>query len=64
MVHYKAYSSGFIGETISYIYNALSNEISFEKNGVSIGMAFTNISGENRAPAVELNDEGDSITLS
>jgi hypothetical protein len=31
---------------------------------VSLGVAFTNVKGENIAPAVELLDMGDSITLS
>jgi SPRY domain len=53
-----------VGDTITCIYDALSSEISFEKNGVSLGVAYTNVKGEDIAPAVELNDEGDSITLS
>jgi SPRY domain len=52
-----------VGDTISCIYNASSSEISFEKNGVSLGVAFTNVNGEGIAPAVELYSEGDSITL-
>jgi SPRY domain len=61
----RAYNSRCIaGDTITCIYNASTCEISFEKNGVSLGVAFTNVKGEDIAPAVELRNEGDSITLS
>jgi hypothetical protein len=61
----KTYDSGCkVGDTITCIYNCSSSEISFEKNGVSLGVAFTNVKGEDIAPAVELYYEGDSITLS
>jgi SPRY domain len=60
----KAYSSGCkAGDTITCIYNALSGEISFEKNGVSLGVAFPNVNGEDIAPAVALYNVGDSTTL-
>jgi SPRY domain len=59
----RAYSSGCkVGDTITCIYNASTSEISFEKNGVSLGVAFTNVNGEDIAPAVELYYD-DSITL-
>jgi SPRY domain len=62
---YKAYSSGCrVGDTITCVCNASTSEISFEKNGVSLGVAFTNVNGEDIAPAVELCNKGDSITLS
>jgi SPRY domain len=61
----KAYSSRCnVGDTITCIYNASASEISFEKNGVSLGVAFTNVNGEDIAPAVELYNKGDSLTLS
>jgi SPRY domain len=61
----KAYSSECeVGDTITCIYNASTSEIFFEKNGVPQGVAYTNISGEEIAPAVQLYYEGDSITLS
>jgi SPRY domain len=61
----KAYSSRCeVGDTMACIYNASSSEISFEKNGVSLGVAFTNVNGEDIAPAVELGNTGDGITLS
>jgi SPRY domain len=53
-----------MGDTISCVYNASTSEISFEKNGVSLGVAYTNVNGEDIAPAVELHDLGDSTTLS
>jgi SPRY domain len=60
----KPYSSGFNkGDTLTCIYNAFTSEISFEMNGVSLGVAFTDVNGEDIAPAVELYDGGDSITL-
>jgi hypothetical protein len=49
---------------ITCIYNASSSEISFEKNGVSLGVAYTNVNGEDIAPAVELYHVDDTITLS
>jgi SPRY domain len=52
-----------VGDTITCIYDALSSEISFEKNGVSLGVAFTNVKGEDIAPAVVLYHKNDSITL-
>jgi SPRY domain len=61
----SAYSSEcHVGDTIACIYNELTMEISFEKNGVSLGVAFTNVKGEDIAPAVKLFSAGDSITLS
>jgi SPRY domain len=61
----KAYSSECkVGDTITCIYNSSSSEISFEKNGVSLGVAYTNVKGEDIAPAVELAVVGESITLS
>jgi SPRY domain len=61
----RAYTSRCkVGDTIRCIYNASTSEISFEKNGVSLGVAFTNVSGYDIAPAVELYYGGDSITLS
>jgi SPRY domain len=60
----KAYSSGCkVGDSITCIYNASTREISFERNGVSLGVVYTNVNGEDIAPAVELFDKGDSITL-
>jgi hypothetical protein len=38
-----------VGDTRIYIYNASTSEISFEKNGVSLGVAFTNINGKDIA---------------
>jgi SPRY domain len=53
-VYNKAYSSGCeVGDTITCIYNDSTSEISFEKNGVSLGVAYTNVNGEDIAPAVE-----------
>jgi SPRY domain len=61
----RAYSSGWkVGDTITCIYNSSSSEIYFEKNGVSLGVAYTNVKGEDVAPVVELGYEGDSLTLS
>jgi SPRY domain len=61
----KPYCSGCkVGDSITCIYNSSSGDISFEKNGVSLGVAFTNVEGEDIAPAVELFYTGDSITLS
>jgi SPRY domain len=60
----KAYSSRYeAGDTITCIYDSYTRQISFEKNGVSLGVAFTHVKGEDIAPAVELCDVGDSITL-
>jgi SPRY domain len=53
-----------VGDTATCIYNASTGEISFEKNGVSLGVAYTNVNGEGIAPAVQLLVVGDSITLS
>jgi SPRY domain len=62
---YKPYASRYeVGDTITCIYNACTSEISFEKNGVSLGVAFTNVKGEDIAPAVEFYYVGDSLTLS
>jgi SPRY domain len=62
---HKPYASGCqIGDTITCIYNTCTSEISFEKNGVSLGVAFTDVNGEDIAPAVGLYHVGDSITLS
>jgi SPRY domain len=62
--HRKAYSSGCeVGDTITCVYNAFTCEISFEKNGVSLGVAYTNVNGEDIAPAVELYCVDDTITL-
>jgi SPRY domain len=61
----KAYSRECkVGDTISCIYSSSCSEISFEKNGVTLGVAYTNVNGEDIAPAVELHHVGDSITLS
>jgi SPRY domain len=61
----KTYSSKYkVGDTITCVYNASTSEIFFEKNGVSLGVAYTNVKGEDIAPAVELRDIGDTITLS
>jgi SPRY domain len=54
---------GKVGDTITCIYNSFSSEISFEKNGVSRGVVYGGVNGEDIAPVVELNDVGDSITL-
>jgi SPRY domain len=60
----KPYSSGCeVGDTIACVYNASSSKISFEKNGVSLGAAYTDVNGEDIAPAIELYDKGDSVTL-
>jgi SPRY domain len=62
---YKPYSSRCkVGDIIACIYDSSSSEISFEKNGVSLGVAYTDVNGEDIAPAVELYHVGDSITLS
>jgi SPRY domain len=53
-----------VGDTITCIYNSSSSEISFEKNGVSLGVAFTNVKGEDIAPALVLMYEGARLTLS
>jgi SPRY domain len=58
------YSGCKVGDTITCIHNSSSGEIFYEKNGVSQGMAFTNVKGEDIAPAVEFHNKGDSITLS
>jgi SPRY domain len=48
----KAYcSSGYDGEDITCIYNASAGEISYEKNGVYLGVAFTNVKGKDITPA-------------
>jgi SPRY domain len=61
----KAYSSGCkVGDTITCIYNASTSEISFEKNGASLGVAYTDVNEVDIAPVVELVCKGDSITLS
>jgi SPRY domain len=61
----KPYSSGCkVGDTITCIYDRHSRQISFVKNGVSLGVAFPNVNGEDIAPAIELYNVGDSITLS
>jgi SPRY domain len=61
----KAYGSKCqVGDTITCIYNASTNEISYEKNSVSLGVAYTNVKGEDIAPVVELYYVGDSVTLS
>jgi hypothetical protein len=63
--HGKEYCSGCeVGDIITCIYNASTSEISYENNGVSLGVAFTNVKGEDIAPVVELYDVGDSVTLS
>jgi SPRY domain len=59
------YSTGCkVGDTITCIYNSSSSEISFVKNGWSLGVAYTNVKGEDIAPAVALAYVGDSLTLS
>ena len=52
--HYEAYTKSEFtrGDIITCIYNASTSEISYEKNGVSLGVAFTNVKGEDIAPAV------------
>jgi SPRY domain len=61
----KPYCSEYkVGDTFTSIYNASTSEISFEKNGVSLGVAYTNVNGEDIAPAVQLYCVEDSITLS
>jgi SPRY domain len=63
--HARTYSIGCkVGDTIACVYNASTSEISFEKNGAFLGVAYTNVNGEDIAPAVELSNVGDSITLS
>jgi SPRY domain len=60
----KAYSSECeLGDTITCIYNSSTSEISFEKNGVSLGVAYTNVNGEDIAPAVVVFSSGNIITL-
>jgi SPRY domain len=60
----KAYCSGCkVGDTITCIYDSYTRQITFEKNGVSLGVAFTNVNGEDIAPAVELYHKRDSITF-
>jgi SPRY domain len=62
---FKEYNNAYkVGDTIICIYTASTSEISLKKNGVSLGVAFTNVNGEDIAPAVEFVREGDSITLS
>jgi SPRY domain len=62
---YKPYTTECkVGETIMCIYNNASGKISFEKNGVSLGVAFTDVKGEDIAPAVELWYRGTSVILS
>jgi SPRY domain len=52
----REYCSGCeVGDTITCIYTASTSEISFEKNGVSLRVAFANVYGEDIAPAVELS---------
>jgi SPRY domain len=61
----RKYSCGCeVGDTITCIYDRFYDEISFKKNGVSLGVAYTNVKGEDIAPAVELHYIGDSLTLS
>ena len=61
----KAYSSACkVGDIITCIYNASTSEIFYEKNGASLGVAYTNVKGEDIASAVELCHVGDSVTLS
>jgi SPRY domain len=52
------------GNAITCIYNASTSEISFEKSGVSLGVAYTNVNGDDIAPAVQLYYPGDNVTLS
>jgi SPRY domain len=60
----RAYSTGCkVGDAITCIYNSSSSEISFEINGVSLGVAFINVNGEDIAPACEFYTEGDRYTL-
>jgi SPRY domain len=58
------YSDCEVGDIITCIYNSPSSEISFVKNGVSLGVALTNVKGEEIAPAVEFDHAaGESLTL-
>jgi SPRY domain len=51
----KAYSNRCqVGDTITSIYSSSSSEIFFEKNGVALGVAFTNVKGEDIAHVVGL----------
>jgi SPRY domain len=60
----KAYCSECkVGDTITCIYNASTSEISYERNGVSLGVAHTNVNGEDIAPVVWLLYVGDSFTV-
>jgi SPRY domain len=52
-----------IGDTFTCIYNASTSEISYEKNGVSLGVAFTNVKGDDIAPAVGLYYDKDCVIL-
>jgi SPRY domain len=62
---YKAYTSGCnVGDTITCTCNVASSEIAYEKNGVALGVAFTNVKGEDIAPAVEMFNGSDVVTLS
>jgi SPRY domain len=40
------------GGTITCVYNASAGKISYERNGVSLGVAFTNVEGEDISPCV------------
>jgi SPRY domain len=50
------------GDIITCIYDATASEISFEKNGEYLGVAFTNVRGEDIAPLVQFT-VGTSVTL-
>jgi hypothetical protein len=42
-----------IKSILASIYNAFKSKISFDKNGLTLGVAFTNVDGEEIAPVVE-----------
>jgi hypothetical protein len=59
------YDENWINEIFTCIYNASTREISFERNGVPLGVAFSNVVGEDIAPAVQLAGcENDTLFLS
>jgi SPRY domain len=51
-----------VGDIVTCIYDASTSEISYEKNCVSLGVAFAIAKIEDIAPVVE--DAGDSVTTS
>jgi hypothetical protein len=53
-----------VGDIITCIYDASTSEISYEKNGVSLGVDYcTTVIGEDIAPAVGLFHSDDSVLL-